>query len=231
MPSETNAPPSRLNRVPVSRVIDIRDECYAWDIDVPTDVAGWSETQIRAFFLSGGEQRPHMAMRDALHRAARQPPARNATADAVIALDRILRATPTDHRTILGLSPGGDVITSASVTSAFRQQSLLVHPDKNQDGRAAEAFLRLQAAHDALRSQGYVAASPNCASAVWAQPSATTRTYYDDPPPRRTRHDATTEAPLPRTGDFDADCGLCDGDMWDYYYWRDPTTGRLRNNL
>ena len=38
MPCVTNEPPSR------ARIIEIREECYAWDIEVP-DVAGWSEAQ------------------------------------------------------------------------------------------------------------------------------------------------------------------------------------------
>ena len=39
------------------------------------------------------------------------------------------------------------------VTKAFRQQSLLVHPDKNSAAQAEEAFKRVHAAYIALKEE------------------------------------------------------------------------------
>ena len=45
-------------------------------------------------------------------------------------------------------------MTTAEITKAFRQQSLLVHPDKNSDPKAEEGFKKLQAAYAALKEEG-----------------------------------------------------------------------------
>ena len=62
------------------------------------------------------------------------------------ALRRILRASPSEARVILGLArdsyPSG-----AEITKAFRQQSLLVHPDKNPIEGASAAFKALTQAY------------------------------------------------------------------------------------
>eukprot|EP00966_Prymnesium_polylepis_P089252 2066501-Prymnesium_polylepis.1 len=65
------------------------------------------------------------------------------------AMDRILSARAHDHRTVLSLAAGVE-LTDAVVNRAFRQQSLLVHPDKNVTAGAVEAFERLKGAQHAL---------------------------------------------------------------------------------
>jgi hypothetical protein len=66
------------------------------------------------------------------------------------ALQRILRADPKDYRTVLNLPGAAGDIQSSQLTKAFRQQSLLVHPDKNAAPNAEEGFKKLQAACSAL---------------------------------------------------------------------------------
>ena len=70
------------------------------------------------------------------------------------ALQRILRADPKDYRTILNLSRSNHATyTTGEVTKAFRQASLLVHPDKNGSARAQEGFQKLQEAYSALKEE------------------------------------------------------------------------------
>ena len=75
--------------------------------------------------------------------------------DQAQALQRILRANPRDYRTILNLHQrgAGGVLTISEVTKAFRQVSLLVHPDKNSSSTASDGFQRLQAAYSALKEE------------------------------------------------------------------------------
>ena len=68
------------------------------------------------------------------------------------AVQRILRADERDRRTILNLSHTSS-LTTAEVTKAFRQQSLLVHPDKNSAADAEEAFKKLQHAYAQLKEE------------------------------------------------------------------------------
>jgi hypothetical protein len=53
----------------------------------------------------------------------------------------------TDLYADLGLAPGAD---SAAVRQAFRRLAFDLHPDRNPDPRAAEAFRRIRAAYEAL---------------------------------------------------------------------------------
>jgi hypothetical protein len=71
------------------------------------------------------------------------------------ALQRILRADADDYRVILNLPRGTSwsTLTTTGVTKAFRQQSLLVHPDKNAAPNADEGFKRLQAAYALLKEE------------------------------------------------------------------------------
>ena len=58
------------------------------------------------------------------------------------------------------------------VTKAFRQQSLLVHPDKNSAPEAEEAFKRVHAAYIALKEE--VAQGRAAGAAAEAQEAAST---------------------------------------------------------
>ena len=73
--------------------------------------------------------------------------------DQAEALQRIIGASSRDHRTVLNLSDISRALTTGEVTKAFRQQSLLVHPDKNSAAHAEDAFKRLQAAYAALKEE------------------------------------------------------------------------------
>jgi hypothetical protein len=73
--------------------------------------------------------------------------------DQAEALRRILSADSRDHRAILNLRGHTGALTTAAVTKAFRQQSLLVHPDKNSASDAEEGFKKLQAAYALLKEQ------------------------------------------------------------------------------
>ena len=79
-------------------------------------------------------------------------PASNKPA-APITVASVLKAT--NHYTVLKLKPS--VLNKAKnpkskVTAAFRKASLRVHPDKNDDLRAAEAFVRVREAYRVLSS-------------------------------------------------------------------------------
>ncbi len=78
---------------------------------------------------------------------------------------------------------------------AFRQQSLLVHPDKNIDASAGEAFRRVQNACEALRAELDEPGQPTASDEGWTQ----------------------CEIPAAH---MDWDNWDMDGDLWDYYYWR-----------
>ena len=73
------------------------------------------------------------------------------------------------------------MLSAAAITKAFRQQSLLVHPDKNPAAEAEEAFKRLQAAYAALKEEQ---ASGAAVSTAWADHRAPARGgaggYYSD---------------------------------------------------
>jgi len=93
------------------------------------------------------------------------------------ALKRIMRADPMDHRAMLNLAMTSSP-TTAEVTKAFRQQSLLVHPDKNASANAEEGFKKLQAAYAALKEEVGRTARP-AASPNYYAPSASA-SYYDE---------------------------------------------------
>ena len=91
------------------------------------------------------------------------------------ALQRILRASERDHRSILGLAAMRGSPTNAEVTKAFRQQSLLVHPDKNGAHEAEEAFKKLQAAYAALKEE---LNRPSAPQASYYTPTAAAAEFY-----------------------------------------------------
>lgn len=66
------------------------------------------------------------------------------------AVKRILRTPASDVRALMDLPRSGS-LSVAEVTKAFRRQSLLVHPDKNESPDAAKAFVKLNEAYTALR--------------------------------------------------------------------------------
>ena len=169
-----------------ARILSIRDECFADDLAVPPAASSWSEEDVFSFFLSGGLRLPGDA---ALPSGSHHP---SAAMEAEKALARILSSGPDQHRLVLGLD-GVDVLTEGQITKAFRQQSLLIHPDKNDDVDAAEAFRRVQSACEALRAQLH--SSKPCQ--LKAKPTGDSGAA-----------DVAFE-------DFDMD-----GDLWDYYYWR-----------
>jgi len=68
------------------------------------------------------------------------------------ALRRVMRAHLKDHRTILGV-PAGTLLDAKQVTKIFRQQSLLVHPDKNSAPEAEEAFKKLKTAYETMKEE------------------------------------------------------------------------------
>ena len=42
----------------MTRVLDIRAECFADDVEVRGEMRGWSDEQLRVYFESGGLERP-----------------------------------------------------------------------------------------------------------------------------------------------------------------------------
>lgn len=56
----------------------------------------------------------------------------------------LTHARPPHTTQVMGLAASGGLPTVKEITKAFRQQSLLVHPDKNSAPEAEEAFKRLQ---------------------------------------------------------------------------------------
>jgi hypothetical protein len=190
------------------RMLQIRDECFADDLDIPDDAVGWSEEALYTFFMSGGAA--------AVPPIYQSPRTAAATSAQHAALRRILDARPDDHHAVLNLTGLSDTSTANVLTKAFRQQCLLVHPDKNPDSRAAEAFKRLQSANDALRAKLMPPAVGGCS----AEPTgAAVPPSEDDPIERR--------GPRPMgLGDPEEDCDDLDGDLWDYYYWRKSADGR-----
>ena len=42
----------------MTRVLDIRAECFADDVEVRADMRRWSDEELRAYFESGGADRP-----------------------------------------------------------------------------------------------------------------------------------------------------------------------------
>lgn len=110
------------------------------------------------------------------------------------ALRRILQTAANDARGILNL-PKRSVSSVGEITRAFRQQSLLVHPDKNRAPDAEEAFKKVHAAYVALKDE--VARG---GARSWEPPPPPSRTH--DAPATR-RHGAA--APTP---------DWCDGTGW-----------------
>ena len=211
-----------------ARVLEIRDECFADDVDVPKTAIRWSEEELALFFSSGGQVRPSAGPHSSTaeedgspfhdgafnvnpSNLAASPHSSTADTDgksshsgtvgdispslsiAARALTRILTADIDDHITILDLMRV-ECLSAAHVTKAFRTQSLLVHPDKNSDHRAPEAFRRVQCSSEALLKE---------------QPS--------DGGARRSQVKPTGDASAADSAfeDFDMD-----GDLWDFYYWR-----------
>lgn len=181
------------------RILEIRDECYADDLETPKDAVHWSDEALRKFYLSGGRLRPSPQV----------------SSDAQVALQRILSADPrTDHRRILDISET-ERLSRAHINRSFRKQSLLVHPDKCPDDNAADAFKKLQAACDALKAK----AEPSKEHST----SAGARTHepkgFSSTGSRSSGvHRMATPELVGEPGeepDFDMD-----GDLWDYYYWR-----------
>jgi len=95
-------------------------------------------------------------------------------------MTRELRADPKDYRTVLNLPGAAGDIQSSQLTKAFRQQSLLVHPDKNAAPNAEEGFKKLQAAYASLKEE-----MGRARSASTAPPQ-----YYPPPPPPRSEANA-----------------------------------------
>ena len=61
------------------------------------------------------------------------------------ALLRVMRARASDPHAVLGVPVGSSLtLTAKDITKLFRQQSLLIHPDKNSAPEAEEAFKKLQ---------------------------------------------------------------------------------------
>lgn len=120
-----------------------------------------SRAELTAFLHSKG-MTVHQLKQAAAHASRNEPPPTEALspaerarrrAHAILAhaaLERIRTASPSDWHGILGLRHR-EGVTPADLTKAFRQQSLLVHPDKNTADGAAAAFRKLQAAYELAR--------------------------------------------------------------------------------
>lgn len=80
-------------------------------------------------------------------------------------LRRVLRADSADPRSVLGLPPRSELDVK-EITKLFRQQSLLVHPDKNPASEAEEAFKKLKLAYEELDkpSSNFAASAPHIPS-------------------------------------------------------------------
>eukprot|EP00965_Chrysotila_dentata_P213722 6187796-Pleurochrysis_carterae.AAC.1 len=73
-------------------------------------------------------------------------------AEQAAALRQVAQAPAHDARRVLGVARAA-VISTADATRAFRTLSKLVHPDKNSDPRAAEAFKKVHAAYVSLKEE------------------------------------------------------------------------------